>query len=94
MSVLSSDVARRWLAPGLVTSMALLAAAVLWIESQRGAGPGAQEGGGVLQADRETVDFGRVPLGQWVETTFTLTNAGSGTLRFTDDPWVEIAAGC
>ncbi len=97
MSVFSSETARRWRAPGLVTIGALLAAAALWLGSQ-GGGPQAvrvpRPAAPVLQVDRETVDFGRVPLGRWVETTFVLTNAGGGPLRFSDAPWVEIAAGC
>lgn len=86
MSLISSEAGRRWLGPGLITAGALLAAAALWLGSPRGAP--------ALQADRETIDLGKVPLGEWVETTFTLTNAGTGPLRFSDAPWVEIAAGC
>ncbi|MBI3242809.1 MAG: hypothetical protein HYZ49_11000 [Chloroflexi bacterium] len=47
-----------------------------------------------LKVDQEKVDLGDVPLGQTVEVSFELTNAGDRQLRFTDVPYVEVAAGC
>jgi len=47
-----------------------------------------------LKVDRERLDFGEVKLGTWVEAAFTLTNVGDKPLRFTDEPYIEVAAGC
>jgi hypothetical protein len=97
MSLSSNETVRRWLGPGLVTAGALLGAVALWVASQGEVRPStvaAEVGTPELRVDRETIDFGRVAMGQWVEATFTLTNTGDGSLRFHDEPWVEIAAGC
>lgn len=47
-----------------------------------------------LEVDQELVDLGDVKVDQLVEATFRLTNTGEGTLRFTDDPYIEILEGC
>lgn len=47
-----------------------------------------------LKVDREVVDFGDVPLGQWVTAEFRLTNVGDQPLRFSEPPWVELVEGC
>lgn len=52
--------------------------------------------GGVpkLVADQPEINFGDVKLGQPVQASFTLTNTGSGTLRFSQEPYIEVRAGC
>ena len=47
-----------------------------------------------LKADKEQIDFGDVKLGTPVQASFTLTNVGDATLRFTKEPYVQLAAGC
>jgi HAMP domain-containing protein len=47
-----------------------------------------------LKADRQKVDLGDVRLGQPVAVAFALTNTGDAPLRFTEAPYVEVAAGC
>jgi hypothetical protein len=47
-----------------------------------------------LAVDREQIDFGDVPVGQVVTASFELTNTGDSTLRFTEDPTVQLKAGC
>ncbi len=47
-----------------------------------------------LKVDREKVDFGDVKLDKTVTATFTLSNVGDQALRFTRQPFIEVAAGC
>jgi len=47
-----------------------------------------------LEVDREIVDLGDVPLNQTVSVSFQLTNVGDETLRFTDEPFIEVVEGC
>lgn len=87
-----------WLALG-GTLLIMISALIVW-----GRQPavtvgetGAREGEGgtpQLVADREMVDFGDVPLGKTVTASFTLTNTGTGTVRFKEAPYIEVAAGC
>ena len=47
-----------------------------------------------LKVDRETVDLGDVPLDKTVTVSFQLTNVGDKTLRFSDEPTIEVLEGC
>ncbi len=47
-----------------------------------------------VKADRQKVDLGDVKLGQVVQVSFEITNTGDQTLRFVNDPFVEVVAGC
>ncbi len=47
-----------------------------------------------IKADKERVDLGDQKLGNTVSVSFTLTNEGDGTLRFTKAPYVEVKEGC
>ncbi len=47
-----------------------------------------------LKADKEKVDLGNVKLGQTVEVSFQLTNVGDKTLRFKEQPFIEVVEGC
>lgn len=51
-------------------------------------------GSASLKVDKEKVDLGDVPLNQPVKVSFLLTNVGDETLRFTEDPYVEVVEGC
>lgn len=55
-----------------------------------------QGGGGTpsIAVDQQRIDYGDVKFG--VEKTFaiTVTNTGDGTLRFNEDPYVEVVEGC
>ncbi|MCI0396573.1 MAG: DUF1573 domain-containing protein [Chloroflexi bacterium] len=61
-----------------------------------GAGSESTKWGGTPQlvVDQERMDFGDVQLGEWVTASFTLSNTGDGPVRFTETPFVEVAAGC
>lgn len=54
------------------------------------------DGGGTpsIAVDQQRIDYGDVKFG--VEKTFAIqvTNTGDGTLRFKEDPYIEIVEGC
>jgi len=47
-----------------------------------------------LKVDQEKVDLGDVPLDKTVTVTFQLSNTGDETLRFTQQPYIEVKQGC
>jgi hypothetical protein len=47
-----------------------------------------------LKVDQEEIDLGDVKLDQTVEVSFQLTNVGDKLLRFSEQPYIEVAAGC
>jgi hypothetical protein len=51
-------------------------------------------GSASLTVDKEKVDLGDVKLGQTVQVSFQLTNAGDKTLKFTKAPYIEVLEGC
>lgn len=83
----------------LIVGGSLLAGAALFalLRSNQPSTPGAQvevSGSPSLKVDRESLDLGDVPLDQPVNVTFQLTNVGDETLRFDQEPFIEVAAGC
>ncbi|MBV6395079.1 MAG: hypothetical protein HFACDABA_00650 [Anaerolineales bacterium] len=54
------------------------------------------DGGGApsIAVDQQRIDYGDVKFG--VEKTFAIkiTNTGDGTLRFKEDPYIEVVEGC
>jgi hypothetical protein len=44
--------------------------------------------------DKEQVDLGDVKLNQPVEVTFQITNVGDKTLRFEEQPYIDVVEGC
>ena len=52
------------------------------------------KGSPALKADKESVDLGEVKLGQTVQVSFQISNAGDKPLRFTEKPYVEVKEGC
>lgn len=54
------------------------------------------DGGGTpsIAVDQQLIDYGDVNFG--VEKTFAvkITNTGDGTLRFKEDPYIEVVEGC
>jgi hypothetical protein len=77
----------------LVVAFAVVAVVVLRPDAEAPAQP-ADTGTPLLQVDRDSVDLGDVPLGEWVEVSFTLTNTGDGPVRMQRTPWFEVRDGC
>jgi len=57
---------------------------------------GGGDGGGTpsIAVDQQKIDYGDVKFG--VNKTFAIkvTNTGDGTLRFKEEPYIEILEGC
>ncbi|WKZ52610.1 MAG: hypothetical protein QY329_07700 [Anaerolineales bacterium] len=68
----------------------LLVAAVFLFANQGGDGGGTPS----IAVDQQLIDYGDVKFN--VEKTFSIkvTNTGDGTLRFTEQPYIEIVEGC
>lgn len=47
-----------------------------------------------LKVDKEKVDLGDVKLGETVQVSFQITNAGNQALRFAKNPYIEVKEGC
>jgi len=63
-------------------------------QSNSGTIPIEVKGSPSLKPDREMVDLGDVPLNKTVTVSFQLSNVGDQTLRFTDQPYIEVLEGC
>ena len=68
----------------------LLLAAVLFANRSGGDGSGTPS----IAVDQQKIDYGDVEFG--VEKTFAIkvTNTGDGTLRFKEEPYIEVLEGC
>jgi len=68
----------------------LLLIAAFFISNQGGAGGGTPS----IVVDQQKIDYGDVKFG--VEKTFAIkvTNTGDGTLRFKEEPYIEVLEGC
>lgn len=55
-----------------------------------------RDGGGTpaIKVDQEKIDYGYIQYG--VQKTFAIkvTNTGDGTLRFKEQPYIEVVEGC
>ena len=67
----------------------LLLAAVLFARSNG-------EGGGTpsLSVDQNKIDYGYVKFGENRQFALQVTNSGDGTLRFKEEPYIEVLEGC
>jgi len=67
----------------------LLLAAVLFARSNG-------DGGGTpsLSVDQNKIDYGYVKFGENRQFALQVTNTGDGTLRFKEEPYIEVLEGC
>ncbi len=74
----------------LVVFGGILLAAAVFLFSNQGGGGGTPS----IAVDQQKIDFGDVKFG--VNKTFAIkvTNTGDGTLRFKENPFIEIVEGC
>jgi len=54
------------------------------------------EGGGTpsMSVDQNQIDYGYVKFGENRQFTLKITNTGNGTLRFKEQPYIEVLEGC
>ena len=86
----------KWL-PILVGLGGLLLVGLAFLALRDKPNPGAAievTGSPSLKVDKEKVDLGDVKLGEKGEVSFQLTNVGDETLRFDEQPYIEVAQGC
>ena len=65
----------------------LLLAAVLF--ANRGGGGTAS-----IVVDKQKIDYGYVKFGETKSFEITVKNTGNGTLRFAEQPYIEVLEGC
>ena len=66
----------------------LLIAAVLFARSGGGGGTPS------IQVDQDKIDYGFVKFGETRQFAIQVTNSGNGTLRFKEQPYIEVLEGC
>ncbi len=87
---------RNWVPYLLGLSLVLLAGLVFFV-LRKDAPPKAEvevTGAPSLRVDQEKIDLGVIKFNQPAEASFQLTNVGDQTLRFSEDPYIEVAEGC
>ena len=54
------------------------------------------DGGGTpaIAIDQEKIDYGYVQFGNNKTFAIQVTNTGDGTLRFKEEPYIEVVEGC
>jgi len=76
----------------LMSGGALLLAAGIILGVQ---GIGGDVGGTpALAVDQEVIDYGDVKLDTSLTFAVKVTNTGDGTLRFKEEPYIEVREGC
>jgi hypothetical protein len=77
--------------PLIILGGVLLITAAFYFANQGGGDDGGTPS---IAVDQQKIDYGDVKFN--VEKTFTVkvTNTGDGTLRFKEEPYIEILEGC
>ena len=77
-----------WLLVGLGGVLLLVAA--IFFANQNGGGRGTP----ATEVDQRQIDFGYVKLDEPRSFAIQVTNTGDGTLRFQEEPYIEVVEGC
>jgi len=77
-----------WLLAALGGGLLLLAAVLFANRSGNGGGTPS------IAIDQQKIDYGYVKYGETRSFAVRVTNAGDGTLRFKDQPYIEVVEGC
>ena len=77
-----------WLLAALGGGLFLLAAILFARNSGTGGGTPA------ISVDQDTIDYGYVKFGETRQFALKVTNIGDGTLRFKEQPYIEVLEGC
>ena len=78
-----------WLLVALGGSLLLLAAVMLTNRNGEGGG-----GTPSIAIEQQKIDYGYVKFGETRSFAIKVTNTGTGTLRFQEDPYIEVLEGC
>lgn len=68
----------------------LLLLAAFFFASRNGDGGGTAS----ITVDQQKIDYGYVKFGETRSFAIKVTNTGDGTLRFRENPYIEIVEGC
>lgn len=68
----------------------IIAAVVLLVNRGGGDGGGTPK----IAVDQQKIDYGYVTFGNNKSFAIKVTNAGDGTLRFKEKPYIEVLEGC
>ena len=68
----------------------LLLVAAFFLARQGGDGGGTPG----IKVDQQKIDYGYVTFGETRSFAIRVTNTGDGTLRFKEDPYIEVVEGC
>jgi len=74
----------------LVAGGVFVALAVFLFARQGGDGDGTPS----IAVDQQRIDYGDVRFNVEKDFAIKITNAGDGTLRFKEDPYIEVLEGC
>ena len=77
-----------WLVAVLGGGLLLLAAVLFANRSGDGSGTPS------ISVDQQKIDYGYVKYGESRSFALRVTNTGDGTLRFQDQPYIEVLEGC